>query len=112
MALPSLKISEALLFNPQVLADSDLAWRLQAEEYKQAYHNKSGVNFSFKSEVIYQFQQSDQEKQSFTLRETAGDGDCFFHAVNLPGFNRKVLVKKLLECSSNQDVLKEDILWC
>ena len=47
MALPPLKILNELLFNSQVLADSDLTWQLQAEEYKQAYHNKSGVNFSF-----------------------------------------------------------------
>ena len=102
MAAIKLSMVEEVSSTAQEKSDYYLAWRLQAEEYKRAL---SFFSFSMQAQTItYHFQQSSSEVLSFTLRETKGDGDCFFHAVNQVGFNRGALVQKLLERSGNEEV--------
>lgn len=82
------------------MLDYWLAWRLQAQEYSQAYQliARQVPTLTFKSTVptIYKFQNLPNESMSFVLKSTAPDRDCFFHAVGIPGFNRAALVKKLV----------------
>ncbi len=84
----------------QIELDSLLAWRLQAEEYKRVYQLLTPSSFLSAQESTspsYQFQNPRGEIFSFTLKPTAGDGDCFFHAVGIETFTRDALVQKLLD---------------
>lgn len=108
MALSRTEVAKALSSTLQVMADYDLAWQLQAEEYKKAYQQAlDAVSPNFLSsevQTVYQYKNAENESVSFTLRPTLGDRDCFFHAVNVQGFNRQALVNKLLENATNVEV--------
>ena len=84
----------------QIESDNLLAWKLQAEEHKLAYQgiprSESLLSSQNSTPELYQFQ-SQNEVISFTLKETKGDGDCFFHAVGIENFTRQALVEKLLQ---------------
>jgi hypothetical protein len=105
MALTSAKMGEELSSRLQVITDYYLAWQLQAAEYQQRLLSRPLCFLSPSTQSIpYHFQKSPTEALSFTLISTPGDGDCFFHAVNQPGFDRETLVRKLLECSADEAV--------
>jgi tetratricopeptide (TPR) repeat protein len=105
MASTSAGMTEELSSRLQVMIDRYLAWQLQAEEYQQSLLSRPLSLFSPSAQPApYQFQKPSGETLSFTLRATRGDGDCFFHAVDQPGFNREALVRKLLECSADEAV--------
>lgn len=80
------------------MLDYWLAWRLQAQEYSQAYQliARQVPTLTFKVPTIYKFQNLPGESISFILKPTVPDRDCFFHAVGISGFNRDALVKKLV----------------
>jgi ankyrin repeat protein len=79
----------------QIETDSLLAWRLQAEECKRVYQ----IDMPAQKSTLpsYEFQSPQGEVMLFTLKQTAGDGDCFFHAVGRTAFTRESLVQKLLQ---------------
>ena len=101
MAAIKLSMVEEISSAAQGKSDYYLAWQLQAEEHRKL----SSASFYIHAQTIpYHFKQSSSEVLYFTLKETKGDGDCFFHAVNQDGFNRGSLVQKLLERSGNEEV--------
>lgn len=77
----------------QIESDGFLAWQLQAEEYKRVYQVVASVSFL----PSYQFKSVQGEAISFILKQTKGDGDCFFYAVGKAYFTREILVQKLLQ---------------
>jgi hypothetical protein len=104
MALTSAEMGEELSSSLQVITDYFLAWQLQAAEYQRLSSRPVSLFSPAAQPIQYQFQKSPTDILSFTLRATRGDGDCFFHAVNQPGFTREALAQKLLECSGNEEV--------
>jgi len=91
------------LTSSQIESDNFFAWQLQAQEYKRVYQvvmPSSFLLFQESPSRSYQFQSAQTEVVSFILKQTAGDGDCFFHAVGKKFFTREALVQKLLENST------------
>lgn len=97
--------------------DCLLAWQLQiAELRKTRYNNKVVTSISLGSKAYVKHymiegcsskaSNTDADTPKYSLRATPTDGDCFFHAVRKPGFDRAALIKKLLENSQNPIVLK------
>jgi serine/threonine protein kinase len=86
----------------QTTSDVDLAWQLQAKEYKY-YQRQISLSLSSITFRTYKFIDTTGNMAQFSVKETPGDRDCFFHAVNKKHLlNRKTLVDKLITESSQE----------